>query len=96
MTKLSDFGIKRESGILRSGVRLTVFRKPSAPIYTSFAFLSGGRFDTVGKEGLAHFMEHMIVAGTKKFPTKDKLAEYLESYGGAFHASTGNEVMNLY
>lgn len=95
MIKLKDFGVTRETGLLDNGPRLTVFRKQSAPIFSKFAFLSGGRFDQVGKEGLAHFMEHMIVAGTKRFPSKDKLAEYLENYGGEFGASTGNEILSI-
>jgi len=95
MVKLKDFGVTRESGLLENGSRLTVFRKSSSPIFTRFAFLSGGRFDPVGKEGLAHFMEHMLTAGTKTFPSKDKLAEYLENFGGEFGASTDNEAVYL-
>jgi len=95
MMNLKDFGITRETGLLKSGSRLTVFKRPPFPIYLRLAFLSGGRFDPVGKEGLAHFMEHMVVAGTKRFPTKDKLAEYIENYGGEFGANTGNEVMAI-
>lgn len=95
MINLKNFGITREAGQLNSGVHLAVFRKQSSPVYTRLAFLSGSRFDPVGKEGLAHFMEHMMVAGTKNYPSKDELAEYIENYGGEFGASTGNESVFL-
>ncbi len=95
MVNLKNFGITRKADQLNSGAHLAVFRKQSSPIYTRLAFLSGGRFDPIGKEGLAHFMEHMVVAGTKKYPSKDKLAEYIENYGGEFGATTGNENMHL-
>ncbi len=95
MVNLKSFGITRKTARLDSGVHLAVFEKKSSPIYTQFTFLGGSKFDPIGKEGLAHFMEHMLVAGTKKFPTKDKLAEYIENYGGEFGASTGSEIMSL-
>ncbi len=95
MVNLKNFGITRKAGQLSNGAHLAVFRKQSSPIYTRLAFLSGSRFDPVGKEGLAHFMEHMVVAGTKNYPSKDKLAEYIENYGGEFGATTGNENMHL-
>lgn len=91
MVKLQDLGTTRHETTLSNGVRLVFFERPGAPLSLRALFFSGARFDPQEKEGLAHFMEHMIVAGTKRFPTKDKLAAYIEQYGGKFSAFTGSE-----
>ncbi|WP_330982833.1 MULTISPECIES: pitrilysin [Enterobacterales] len=38
--------------------------------------------------GLAHFLEHMTLMGSKKYPQPDSLAEYLKMHGGSHNAST--------
>ncbi len=91
MIKLQDLGTTRQEAILSNGVRLVFFERPGTPLSLRAHFFSGSRFDPQGKKGLAHFMEHMIVAGTKRFSTKDKLAAYIEQYGGGFNAFTGSE-----
>lgn len=91
MIKLQDFGTTRHEATLSNGIRFIFFERPGAPLSLRAHFFGGSRFDQPGKEGLAHFMEHMIVAGTKRFPTKDKLAAHIEQYGGGFSAFTGLE-----
>ena len=63
------------------------------PIHFRAIFFSGSRFDDV--PGTAHFFEHMMLAGTKKFPTKNLLADYIQKVGGDFGASTGNNLLRL-
>ena len=38
--------------------------------------------------GLAHYLEHMTLMGSKKYPQPDSLAEYLKMHGGSHNAST--------
>ena len=38
--------------------------------------------------GLAHFLEHMTLMGSKMYPQPDSLAEYLKMHGGSHNAST--------
>jgi protease-3 len=38
--------------------------------------------------GLAHFLEHMTLMGSKMYPQPDSLAEYLKMRGGSHNAST--------
>ncbi|MEO3990638.1 pitrilysin [Pseudocitrobacter cyperus] len=38
--------------------------------------------------GLAHFLEHMTLMGSKMYPKPDSLAEYLKMHGGSHNAST--------
>lgn len=38
--------------------------------------------------GLAHYLEHMTLMGSQKYPEPDSLAEYLKLHGGSHNAST--------
>ncbi len=83
-----SLGVSREETELSNETKLVVLEKPNAPVYIRATFFSGGRFDPIGKEGTSHFLEHMLVAGTQRFPTKDKLVAYIEQYGGYLDAGT--------
>lgn len=52
----------------------------------------GGRDDPKGKEGSAHFFEHMPFRGTKNFPSLKELTEPIENNGGYMNAFTSDEV----
>jgi predicted Zn-dependent peptidase len=52
---------------------------------------SGSRSDPIGKEGLAHFLEHMFFKGTKKYPSTMSFASAIENIGGDTNAYTGSE-----
>ena len=91
MLTLKNFNVIRQEAVLSNGCRVVLFKRPNAPIYLTAHFFSGSRFDPKGKDGMAHYLEHMLVAGTKNFKTKDKLAEYIEQYGGVFGAFTNGD-----
>lgn len=95
MISLEDLGTRRREAILSNGARVVVFERSGMPVYMRAAFFGGSRFDADGKEGTAHFLEHMLTAGTKKFPSKDKLAAYIERYGGIFGATTWLDDINV-
>lgn len=48
----------------------------------------GSLEDPDSHPGLAHFLEHMTLMGSKKYPQPDSLAEYLKMHGGSHNAST--------
>lgn len=52
---------------------------------------AGPRFDPQGKEGLSHFVEHMLFKGTKKWPSSYKLASSLEIKGSTAEAFSYHE-----
>lgn len=93
--RVEDLGVTRQETTLSSGTKLVLFERPGMPVYMRAVILGGSRFDPIGKDGTSHYLEHMLAAGTQRFPTKDKLAAYIEQYGGGFSASTGSEVMNI-
>lgn len=95
MLSLKDFSIIRQESVLSNGSRIILFKRPNAPVTLRANFFSGSRFDPEGKDGMAHYLEHMLVAGTRNFKTKDKLAEYIEQYGGIVGASTSGEELTI-
>lgn len=52
--------------------------------------------DPAGKEGLAHFFEHIPFTGTRDFPDRDKLFHTINEMGGAMNAATGVIMTNYY
>ncbi|WP_142502568.1 pitrilysin [Klebsiella sp. 2680] len=48
----------------------------------------GSLQDPIEHQGLAHFLEHMTLMGSKKYPRPDSLAEFLKMHGGSHNAST--------
>lgn len=40
--------------------------------------------------GLAHYLEHMILMGSKKYPQPENLSEFLKKHGGDHNASTAS------
>ncbi|WP_437888465.1 pitrilysin [Phytobacter sp. V91] len=48
----------------------------------------GSLQDPDSHPGLAHYLEHMTLMGSKKYPSPDSLAEFLKLHGGSHNAST--------
>ncbi|MCX8956872.1 pitrilysin [Erwinia psidii] len=42
------------------------------------------------QQGLAHYLEHMLLMGSKRYPEPDNLAEFLKKHGGSHNASTAS------
>lgn len=61
----------------------------SVSIYVAVG--AGPKYETGETAGLAHFLEHMLFEGTKKFPSSKELAVYLEAVGGKSGAWTDKE-----
>ena len=95
MLTLEDFNVKRENFNLSSGAHVVLFNRPKMPVYIRATFLAGSRFDPEGKEGLAHFVEHMLLSGTKTYPTVDMVAGFIEDLGGSIGASTSSDQLNI-
>jgi len=92
---LKDFGVKREERTLKNGCRVVLYEKKNSPLDINVKFHAGSRFDPVGKEGLAHFTEHMMVSGSENFKSKDLISMFLERYGGNFGLSTSNSFLSV-
>lgn len=93
MQPLNEFNCEKFEDRLENGIKLILFNRPNTPIYIRGILKAGSCFDVKGKEGLNHFLEHMLANGSSRFPTKDKLAEHIESVGGTYGLATSNELM---
>ena len=52
--------------------------------------------DPSGREGMAHFLEHMLFLGTEKYPDPGAYPAFIQSHGGSYNASTASEHTNFY
>lgn len=50
----------------------------------------GSLQDPDGQLGLAHFTEHMLLMGSKKYPKPESLSEFLKMHGGSHNGSTAS------
>ncbi len=75
--------------VLPNGLRLMVARLPHLHSAEIAIYLKvGGRHDPVGKEGLSHFLEHMLFRGTSDYATTLELETAFEALGGSVNAAT--------
>lgn len=93
-TILDRFNTTIHRRILKDGQPLILFQRKGMPIHLMAVFFSGSRFDEIA--GTSHFLEHMLVAGSKKFPSKNMIAEYIQKIGGDFGAFTDNNLLRFY
>ncbi|MDD3679339.1 MAG: pitrilysin family protein [Candidatus Shapirobacteria bacterium] len=56
----------------------------------------GSRYEDESREGLAHFYEHMVFKGTKKFPSKQDLALAVDEIGAEYNGATAQEYTYYY
>lgn len=59
-------------------------------------FEAGSIYDPLGKEGLAHFFEHLLLQKTKKEPSRTQRLYTLESRGIDFYAYTNKDSAYYY
>jgi len=48
------------------------------------------------RQGLAHFLEHMLFLGTEKYPESDEYQAFISAHGGNHNAFTGFEDTNYF
>ncbi|MFT4622249.1 MAG: insulysin [Myxococcota bacterium] len=65
---------------------------PAADMAAAALDVGVGQFhDPPDREGLAHFLEHMLFMGTDRYPDVDAYRRFVEDHGGATNAGTGQE-----
>jgi len=65
-------------------------------VYVSLLGKVGHRAELKNEIGVAHFFEHLLFDGTKRFPTAQQLSTYLDSYGGNFNGTTTADTVEYY
>lgn len=82
---------------LPSGLNLIRVPMSTVSSLTVMVFVNtGSRYEKIDDWGVAHFFEHMVFKGTKKFATTKKLAATIDSIGANFNAFTSKEYTAYY
>jgi len=77
---------------LKNGLRILTVPVKGTKTVTVLALVgTGSKYETKEINGLSHFLEHMLLKGTKKRPSTLKLIEPLDKIGGQYNAFTGQE-----
>ncbi|MDO6444279.1 insulinase family protein [Colwellia sp. 1_MG-2023] len=77
---------------LENGLRvLAVHNKDTQKSAAALAVNVGHFSDPIDRQGLAHFLEHMLFLGTKNYPDGSEYQKFISQYGGSNNAWTATE-----
>lgn len=82
---------------LDNGLRVLLVSDKQAP--KSLAALSlpiGSLDDPASQQGLAHYLEHMVLMGSQRYPEPDGFSQFLTKHGGSYNASTASYRTSFY
>ena len=80
---------------LDNGVKAYLLSNPDFNVSAASMVVEVGSLENPGnREGLAHFLEHMLFLGTKKYPDVDEYSTYLKTFGGYSNAYTAADHTN--
>jgi insulysin len=83
--------------VLDNGLRvILVSDKEADKAAASLAVNVGSGDDPQGRQGLAHFLEHMLFLGTEPFPDSGEYQDFISKHGGTHNAFTAHDVTNYF
>ncbi len=78
--------------ILKNGLRLILVPQPKNLAATVLVLVeAGSEYETKEKNGLSHFLEHMVFKGTTRRPNAGMISNELDALGAEYNAFTGQE-----
>lgn len=81
---------------LENGLQVIVIENSRAPVVSQMIWYNVGSIDEkFGKSGLAHFLEHLMFKGTKKYPS-GYYSKYISKNGGTENAFTSFDYTAYY
>jgi secreted Zn-dependent insulinase-like peptidase len=82
---------------LENGLKAVLVSDPQADkAAASLAVSVGSGNDPKNREGLAHFLEHMLFLGTEPFPEAGEYQAFISQNGGSHNAFTAHDVTNYF
>ncbi len=91
-----DRGVKVYREQLDNGLKVLLVQKRFSPFaYIDLVTPGGSRFDPMDKRGLAHFAEHMALAGARDYPTTEAIFDVIGKEGGSLNARTSDDTMTI-
>ena len=81
---------------LKNGLQVIVIENSRAPVVSQMIWYNVGSIDEeFGKSGLAHFLEHLMFKGTKRYPS-GYYSKYISKNGGTENAFTSFDYTAYY
>ncbi|MFM2481018.1 insulinase family protein [Celerinatantimonas sp. YJH-8] len=82
---------------LSNGLRAILVCDPHSSKSAASLAVNVGHFDDPPyRQGLAHFLEHMLFLGTEKYPHPGEYQQFITHHGGNHNAWTGTEFTNYF
>lgn len=78
------------------GLKVILVKDDRESVMAQALLGSGSREETDEVAGAAHFLEHYVFKGTKKFPGMFDVSDAIDEVGGARNAFTGNNEMGFW
>jgi predicted Zn-dependent peptidase len=77
---------------LNNGLTAIIYDTKSFPTLTTMLLVgSGSRYEDSKNNGIAHFFEHMVFKGSKKYPDSHAISSTIDGLGGVFNAFTSKD-----
>lgn len=82
---------------LDNGLKVLLINDPKAQKASASLDVNvGSGADPKDREGLAHFLEHMLFLGTKKYPKANEYQAFIQRHGGSYNAYTSYDHTNYF
>jgi secreted Zn-dependent insulinase-like peptidase len=82
---------------LQNGLKVLLISDPDGDkAAASMNVAVGSSANPENRPGLAHFLEHMLFLGTRKYPQADEYQSFISSHGGGHNAYTAMENTNYF
>lgn len=82
---------------LNNQLRVLLISTPDAENASAALAVEVGHFnDPDDRQGMAHFLEHMLFLGTEKYPDGGEYHQFINRHGGSHNAWTGPEHTNFF
>lgn len=86
-----------EGFVLSNGLRVLAISDPTTnKAAVAMDVAVGSAHDPEQREGLVHFLEHMLFLGTKKYPQAGEYKQFITTHGGKHNAYTAFENTNYF
>ena len=83
--------------MLSNGVRVVLVADAEADKSAAVVSVGVGSMqDPRAYQGLAHFLEHMLFMGTRKYPNESEYSTFISSHGGSRNAFTSPDVTTYF
>lgn len=88
---------KYKESILPNGLKIITSENPNSEIVTlSIWVKAGSRYETKEQLGYAHILEHMLLKGSKKYPSVLEAGKARDRVGASSNATTGPERIYIF